>query len=344
MIVLYTIAVGLVLRWADFDVVGRSDVLAVVTEWLATILAGQNRYQHLFTSSSPPGSPAPYPPIQFLVHLPGYLLSGYDGVRATEIASWLAVAAVLAALGNRFGWLMALPAIVLLGLLPDLINLTLDASNDTSSGAVLLGAALVALYAERRGFSVGSVRLAGLAAGLALGMKQTCVFVVVAIACWVWRRAGVRGFLDYALGTVAVLIAASVAFLILDPTAYLSALTAFAGFHQDLFGWNIWVLADHQGLAVPEIETAQVIGLAIIAAVAVPVVLATYRRLTTAAIGGILLTMVAFLAVPWTSYSYFALLAPLLLSIPLLMVIERAPRAGEHTPALMASAATSPNG
>ena len=194
MIVLYTIAVGLVLRWADFDVVGRSDVLAGVTEWLATILAGQNPYQHFFTTTSPPGSPVPYPPIQFLLHLPGYLLGGYDGVRATEIASWLAIVAVLAALGNRFGWLMALPAIVLLGLLPDLINLSLDASNDTSSGAVLLGAALVALYAERRDFSVGSVRLAGLAAGLALGMKQTCAFVVVAIACWIWRRAGSAAF------------------------------------------------------------------------------------------------------------------------------------------------------
>ncbi len=203
----------------------------------------------------------------------------------------------------------------LLGLLPDLINLSLDASNDTSSGAVLLGAALVALYAERRGFSVGSVRLAGLAAGLALGMKQTCAFVVVAIACWIWRRRGVRGVLDYALGTVAVLISASVAFLVLDPTAYLTAMTAFAGFHKDLFGWNIWVLADHQGLAVPPIE----IGAArragdhcVIAASAV--VVATYRRLTSAVIGGILLTMVALLAVPWTSYSYFALVAPVLLS------------------------------
>ena len=319
----YCIAGGFLLRWADFWPGGGSDVLPVVTEWIQTFIKGGNPYDHSYVSSRPPGSPVPYPPVQFLVHLPGYLLAGHAGVRFTQVAAALGVMSTFGVLAWRGAWSTALPALALYAGLANLVNLSVDAGNDTGTGAVLLLAVLGAWWATTHDFDDRSARLAGLTSALALGMKQTTLFVVLMVAAYVWRRGGRSAFLQYALAGAMTLAVVSAVFLLRDPFAYVRALAYVAGDHSDVYGWNLWVFAGQMGWPVIGRAEGVVFQVALTVVASAIALLIPLRRIGPALIAGITLTLIVLFVARWTTYSYFGMLAPVMLVLPILVSWER---------------------
>ncbi|HEX5395483.1 MAG TPA: hypothetical protein VFX74_00150, partial [Candidatus Limnocylindria bacterium] len=104
--------------------------------------------------------------------------------------------------------------------------------------------------------------------------------------------------------------------------AYVRQLLSFAGNHLDLYGWNVWIFAQGMQWPVPDVQMAATLtlGVAIIgllAALAVP-----YRRLGAAVLAGLGVTLLAFFVARWTTYAYFAMLAPVALAVPMLFAAE----------------------
>jgi uncharacterized membrane protein len=224
--------------------------------------------------------------------------------------------------------------------LPNLINLIGDGSNDTSSGAVLVLFMLGVARADsdsRRG-----AILAGVLAAAALGTKQSALPVVLAGSVWLfWVNR--PQFRRYAAAAAATLFAVSVPFMILaGPVGYVRALASFAGFHEDVYGWNIWVLAKQMGWPMSSREDAQVLGLVLGLVALLVVALLRYRSLRTAMLSGAVAMAVLFLAQRWTSYAYFAQLMSVLVVVPLLDQRVWPHRVGPKEHALQPSVANSP--
>jgi Dolichyl-phosphate-mannose-protein mannosyltransferase len=315
----YCIAGGFVLRWVDFFPGGGSDVLPATAEAIATTLAGGNPYAHWYMSERPPSDNFPYPPIEMLIHLPGYLVAGLTGVRFTEVIAALLVMLAFAWLARRVSVTAALPALALYAALPNLVNLSVDAGNDTSTGAMLLLAVLAAAWAAEREFDQNALLAAGLVAGLAAGTKQTTLFAVILLAAFVWHRAGRPAATRYIAAAVLLLGLSALPFLVLDPGRFVLMTAGQLGAHDSVYGWNFWVFAQWMGWAILDVRSAAILVLAA-TGLATMVMLAFYQeRLASAALAGVVVTLVALLAARWTAYSYFAVVVPVILALPILV-------------------------
>lgn len=325
LVVAYCLAGGLLLRWVDFPPggAGGSDVLVAIGEALGVLLGGGNPYLHEYQLTRPPGQAMPYPPGALLLHLPGYVAAGLVGMQLTQVALAGLGILLLALLGALAGWAVTLPAMALYAGLPNLVNLSVDGSNDTGTGVLVL-AALAALTWSLRAAPPppGQLVLAGLLAGLAISTKQTAVALVSLPAVYLWRRHGAEALKPYAGATAAVLVGLSLPFLVWDPIAYVGGLLRFIGAHDDLFGWNVWVFAQQVGWPVWESGAATVLSLAVGAGALAAAALVSGERLTIAVLAGLLVTLAVFLTARWTSYAYFALLAPALLALPTVALWE----------------------
>jgi uncharacterized membrane protein len=254
--------------------------------------------------------------VNLLLHLPGYLLGGLTGVRLTELALGWIVLVLLARIVLTDTNPLSVVMLALYAGLPNLINLIGDGSNDTSSGAVLVLYMLGMVRAD--GDSRWRAVLAGVLAAVALGTKQSALPVIVAGSVWLFWANGLQ-FRRYVAAGAATLFAVSVPFMLLaGPVGYVKALTSFAGFHEDVYGWNIWVLAKQMGWPVASREDALVLGLVVGLAALLAVTLLRYRSLRTAMLSGAVAMAVLFLAQRWTSYAYFAQLMSVLVVVPLL--------------------------
>ena len=318
------LAGGLVARWISFSHPGGSDVLPVTTEAIRVFLGGGNPYDHYYESSRPPGAPFPYPPVNLLLHLPGYLLMGHSGVHLTEtVLAWglMLVVGVLAVRGRHP---FAVPMLALYAGLANLVNLVGDNSNDTSAGAMIAFyiVAVAAVDRNRDAAADGSgmrrwAILAGVMAAAAMGTKQSALPLVVAGSAWLVRvdRAAFRPYLAAMLATLLVV---SVPFLAMSgPVGYVKALTAFAGFHEDVYGWNIWVFAQQMGWPVASREVATLSGALLGLAALVVIAVLRYRDVRTALVAGTVGMAVLFFAQRWTAYSYFAQLISVMVVLPL---------------------------
>ena len=314
-VVAYCLAGGFLLRWVDFFPGGGSDVLPVTNEAIATALSGGNPYAHYYLSEQPPASNFPYPPFELLLHLPGYLVGGLAGVRFTEVAAALLVIVLFAWLARTVSMGAALPAMALYAALPNLVNLSVDASNDTSTGAVLLIAVLAAAWAFRRPGNAWAMVVAGLAAAAALGTKQTTAPVVLMLAVFAWQRLGWAAALRYAGAAAIALAVLAAPFVVMDPARFVTSMTDLL-LHQDVYGWNIWVFARSMQWPVADVHTAAVIGGVATVVAALAAVVLRYGRLSSAVVAGVLLTLVLLLTARWTAYAYFAVLAPVVLVRP----------------------------
>ncbi len=307
---------GLFLRWVEVSHPGGSDVLSVTHEALSVTLGAGNPYDHFYTSSRPPGAPFPYPPVNLLIHLPGHLLAGLDGVRMTEfVAAWI-VMVLIARVALQDGHPLAIPMLALYAMLPNLVNLVGDGSNDTSAGAVfvLFMLALVRADGKDRWRAV----LAGVLAACAIGTKQSALPLMVAGSAWLLHASRPQ-FRRYAVAAATTLLLVSVPFVLqAGVVGYVRALTAFAGFHEDVYGWNIWVLAQQLRWPVASREDALVLGTIVGLAALVVVAVPRYRLARTALAAGAVAMAVLFLAQRWTAYSYFAQLLSVLVILPLL--------------------------
>ena len=320
----YLIAGGLLLRWVELPAggAGPSDVLAAVNEALDVWFGGGNPYDHVYQMTRPAGQPMPYPPGALLVHLPGFLVSGLAGVQFTEFVLAAAAMAGFVILGASVSWIAALPALAVYASAPNLVLLATDGSSDTGSGAMLLLAVLAVAWAVDRGLDDASMFLAGIAGALAVSTKQIALPIVLVLAVYLLRRYGWRPAARYAAAGAAILLLISLPFLIAGPPAYLRGLLSFIGVHQDIYGWNIWTLAQGLGLTPWEQQPATVLN-AVLSAIALLVaVVLPYRSLAGAVLAGVVVTLVMLLTARWTTYAYFALLAPVVLALPALALWE----------------------
>jgi hypothetical protein len=324
----FLVAAGVLLRWVDFGHGGGSDVLNAVDEALRTFFSGGNPYNHYYLTTRPAGLVLThYPPGQLLLHLPGWLLDGFDGVRLTELAAAIVGMAALAWLAVRRAPTVGLVGLALYAGLPNLINLTSDGGNDTSAGVVVLIAILVTAMAADRRLVGWSAVAAGAAVGFALATKQSALLFGVALSLHVlvaYRPALLR----YLGGLAAVLVLVSVPFLLQDPVVYVHAMATIATHDIQVYGWNFWVLAQGLGWPVADGLTASIInGIVTLAMLAVVGTLAA-RSVGAAAVAGVLATLAALLMAQWTSYSYFALVLAPLAAIPALVTWELHSRRG----------------
>lgn len=326
LVVVYLVFGGLLLRLVDFPPggAGGSDVLAAVNEGIGVMLGGGNPYDHVYQATRPAGQPLPYPPGALLIHLPGHLWSGLYGVQMTEVVLGAAAMLLLALLGWVAGSLaLATPAVALYAGLGNLVNLSIDGSNDTGTGALLLAALVALAWALRRGARPMELAAAGLLAGVALLTKQSALPLALLPAAYLWSARGRAKATPYLGGLVAVISIVSLPFLAMGPVAFVGRLASFSGVHADLYGWNVWTFAHSAGWPVADVATAGTLTLlvgviALLIALAVP-----YRQLAAAVLAGIAVTLAALFAARWTTYAYFAMLAPIVLAVPMLLASDR---------------------
>lgn len=314
----FVVVAAVALRLNELLAYGGSDVLDATTEGLGVLLSGASPYGHYYTMTSPQGQPMPYPPAALLLHLPGYLLGGKLGVFLNEAAFAGVTMAVLAGLAARVSWTLGLPALAVYASLGNMIYTSADGSNDTSTGATLILAVVALIWAWDGGWDRRRMLVAGLAAALALATKQTTIFVVLLLAVAAWQMAGRRVAARYIGIVAAALLAVSVPFLLLGPIEYLRGLVAFAGVHMDVYGWNIWSFAQGMQLPVLDVAPAAVLNVGLTITALVIVLRHRMSSVVHATFFGTLITLVLFLTARWSSFSYFAMIAPLLLALPLL--------------------------
>ncbi len=316
----YIVAGAIGLRLVELQGYGGSDVLDAIWEGLGVLLSGASPYGHVYQFTRPPGWPVPYPPLTFLAHLPGYLVAGKDGVFYAEAAFSLVTLGLFVGLAARLSWTLGLPALAVFAASGNIVYGAADGSIETSSGAALLVAILAAAWAWDGAWDDRRVRIAGLAAALPLAMRQSTIFVVILLAVAVWQMAGRRAGLRYVGSAAILLLGLSIPFLILGPLDYLTQLSSVTGFHEDVYGWNLWVLVKSLGGPVPDVTQARLITVA--ATLTALLVVTRYRMssIALAALMGILVTMVLFLTARWTSFIYYVLLEPALFAVPLLAV------------------------
>jgi hypothetical protein len=318
--VAYIVIGAIGLRLAELQGYGGSDVLDAVWEGIGVLLSGGSPYSHFYEHTQPPGWPVPYPPLMFLAHLPGYLMAGKDGVFYNEAAFSLLPMAIFVGLAARVSWTLGLPALAVYAASGNIVYGAADGSSETGAGALLLLAVVAAAWAWDGGWDDLRLRIAGLAAALPLAMKQSTLFVVLLLAVAVWQMAGRRAALRYVGSAAILLLALSLPLLLLGPIDYLTQLASVTGLHEDVYGWNVWVLAQSLGWPVPDVAVGRL--LTVVVTLGGLLLVTRYRMssIALATLMGILVTMVLFLSARWTSFIYYVLLEPALLAVPLLAV------------------------
>lgn len=148
--VLVVIVCGLALRWSISNY-EASDVSDVTQMAIMTMREGGNPYGIGYVVSRPPGAPFPYGPVDLLWYLPFQA----DPTRLEFLVS-LALMCYFgyrAANGRPIG-------LVLFALAPPLVLATLDGSNDTSAGLMILVALALAARRPALGAAVLAIAVA----------------------------------------------------------------------------------------------------------------------------------------------------------------------------------------
>ncbi len=327
----YLVALGLLIRLAYLAQRGiGSDVLSVTWEAIDVTLDGGNPYTHVYANSIPAGqNPFAYPPGNMLYYLPGYLLGD---IRATEIFS---AAIVLLGLGwaawmIRNDWPVA--AMGVYAAAPPLIALATDNSNDTSAGALLFASAFLLLLAKRQS-NTWLLVFSALLMGETLAFKPYTApfwpFLVAYLASQRWplswstggnRTLAVPAWLAYAAASAGFVALVTLPFFLWSPESFVDSLTAWSDVKiHPIAGWNVWAfLASWQGWnaegalgdQLPRIDVALML-IAIVIGLLLGV-----RRPSRALLFGAGTWFVLMFFARWTTYAYFAGVAPLVLLIP----------------------------
>ncbi len=340
-VVAYLVLGGLLLRWVELPDAGRgpSDVLAAIDEALEVWFGGGNPYDHEYVRTRPPGQPMPYPPGALLLHLPGYLLGGLSGIQLTQFAFAGVAMGTLAWLGSRLSWLAGLPAVALYAGAPNLVLLATDGSNDTATGALLLLAAVALIWALDRGADEMSLIFAGTVAAFAISTKQIALPIALGMALYLVRSRGWDASWRYLAGAGVVLLLMSVPFLVWGPVTYVQGLFSFLGVHDDIYGWNIWAFG--QGLDITPWDKAPAGVLNVVCSLAalLALLLLPLRSLGGGVLAGLVVLTVMLFTARWTTYAYFALMAPVLLALPAFAIWDARRRPEPTIPATEAAAA-----
>jgi hypothetical protein len=167
---------AVVIRLAVSDRTG-SDVLTVTKSAIDRVLAGLDPYGFAYQSSSPPGAPFPYGPLAILMYMPFH-----HAAFVLELVSSAVVLGVLAFQGRLIGLAVYAAA-------PIIVSISVDGSNDTTLGLLILAAFMAAKRWPM---------LAGFILALATGFKLSALAFVPGFLAW----AGLRVSLVFAAGTI----------------------------------------------------------------------------------------------------------------------------------------------
>jgi len=339
----FLLFVGVAIRGASYDseYIG-SDVLLLTDEAIEVLLDGNNPYEHDFTVSK--NTPA-YPPGYLFVYLPGHLL---NEIRLTEI---LSAGVILVG----FAWIAHLikddgpvAAMGLYASAPPLLALTIDGSNDTSMGAFLF-VTLVLTFVARRNSSGAILLLSGALMGATLAFKQYAFpfwpLVIAYLFNQRWRldlKLGSRSFrvpawTVYGATSAAVAALIVLPFFLWSPRDFVHDLLLFSSttVHPIVEGWNVWAFllrwqgwnADTWGAKglLPTLD----VGLMVVV-ILVGLMLGT-RRPSYTLTWGVAAWFVLMFFARWTTYAYFAGIAPVAMLIPFADRLVQAPgeRLGE---------------
>ena len=323
----YLLILGIVVRIAYLDpsFLG-SDVLPIAEEAIDVLLDGGNPYGHEYVVST---NPYAFPPGNLLYYLPGFLLGD---MRATEIfaAGTVLVGLAWAAWLIRNDWPVA--AMGLYAAAPPLIELSTEGSNDTSAGALLFVSALLLLVARRQsngGLLLLSALLMGETLAFKLYMLPFWPFLVAYLGSQPWRLSLTAGasrslrasaWLAYASVSAGFAGLVSLPFFLWSPTAFVDDLLSWssATIHP-IDGWNVWAfLLRWQGWNaqsalgdnLPRIDVALML-----AAIIIGLIIGV-RRPSRALLFGAATWFVLMFFARWTTWAYFAGIAPVVLLIP----------------------------
>jgi hypothetical protein len=270
---------GLVLRLDVTDRVG-SDVLKVTTAAIGHVLDGGNPYGVGYSGSNPPGAPFPYGPLVLLWYLPVL-----DAPRYAELLAATLVATILALQGRFLG-------LAVYAATPFLVATTVDGSNDTSLGLLLMAAFAVAV----RRPALGAAVLAAAAA-----FKLSALAWVPGFVVWAGWQAGAVFAAGFAAAWLPVLA-------VWGTGPVLHSLQLANTLHREVT-WSLgWILEELTGRAPAALNTFKYVAGAGVAVMTAPF----SRSLDAVILGGALVYLVTLFAGTWATYAYFAALAPVL--------------------------------
>jgi hypothetical protein len=163
--VVIVIACGVALRWSASNM-GNSDVSDVTQAAIMTVRDGGNPYGVGYAVSRPPGAAYPYGPIDLLWYLP--FVSDPTQMEVLVSFVLMGLLGIRAGLGRPLG-------LVIFALAPPLVLATMDGSNDTSAGLLVL----VSLVLAARRPMLGAAMLA-----VAVAFKPYALAFLPPLAIW----------------------------------------------------------------------------------------------------------------------------------------------------------------
>jgi hypothetical protein len=177
--VIVVIVCGVALRWS-VSTSEASDVSDVTQMAIMTVREGVNPYGIGYVVSRPPGASFPYGPVDLLWYLPS--LRDPTQLEVLVSMALMGVLGVRAALGRPVG-------LVIFALAPPLVLASVDGSNDTSAGLLIL----VALVLAARRPVLGAAVLAA-----AVAFKPYALAWLPPLALW----AGIPSLVAFAVASV----------------------------------------------------------------------------------------------------------------------------------------------
>jgi hypothetical protein len=278
-VIIVLLLVGLALRAVPSS--GFSDVLLVTEAATREMLAGGNPYGRGFIESYPSGAPFAYGPLVLLWYLPSLA----DPGRLELLASFV-ILGLLAVRGRPLG--LAIYAVT-----PVLVVAAADGSNDTTAGLLILVALLVAVR----------VPVAG------------AVLLAIATAFKPYALAWLPGLIAYAgaVGPLLAFLAASAllwlpAMLAWGPGSMLWSFREADALHAQPYYSLAYAIESREG--VPKVVwTAVRISAGLLLAV---LNLVFVHSATSFLIGGTLIFVATMFLGWWSTFAYFAALAPIL--------------------------------
>lgn len=278
--ILLLVVGAIAVRVAIMDRVG-SDAINVTEAAVRRMLAGTNPYGFGYPESTPPGAPFPYGPVAILWYVPAG-----SSAELLEVGAAIAVATFLAARGRLLGLAVYAASQVL-------INSSIDGSNDTTLGLLIL----VAFLAAERWQLVGAGVL-----GVAVGFKLSALAFVPLYVAWAgWRAAGIV--------VAASLISWSPVIGNWGVASFLRSVQMAEATHH-VPTWSLGrIVNDVTGAKLAVLDQLRyVLG----GALAIGALALRPRTLDTVILAGAAIYLVTLYAGNWASYAYFAGIAPVL--------------------------------
>lgn len=271
---------GVELRF-EFVGVGFSDVLTATRAATEAMLAGGNPYAIIHQPSVPAVAPYPYGPLGLFWYLPTLAEP-----RVMEIGVAIVILALLAIRGRLLG-------LAVYACAPVLLTLTGDGSNDTSAGLLLLGALV---FIDRM------PRVGAFILGLAVAFKPYSLAWAPPVIAYL----GLPALLPFVVGGGIFWIPAVIAW---GAGNIVETIRMSDRVHGTPF-YSLAVALRRLGISISrdEINLLRVVAGAAAA-------LAVMRRVRTSRgviVGGTLIFLATLFSGFWSTYAYFAALAPIL--------------------------------